>query len=98
MPALPDELILRALGPILTAVGSIILAVRLEAIIDAILLGIDAIQKAARLLLDNGDADALASSHDQVLRELRKGKKFLWWGFVLVGLGGIVNALSYFIN
>lgn len=93
-----DALILRAIGPILTAVGSIILAIRLEAIIDAILLGIDADQKAVLRLLDGEDAKSLEFSQKQVLRELRKGKKFLWWGFVLVGLGGIVNALSYFIN
>ena len=93
-----DALILKAFGPILTAVGSIILAVRLEAIIDAILLGIDANQKAVLKLLDKEYADALEDSHKRVLRELRKGKKILWWGFVLVSLGGIVNALSYFIN
>lgn len=93
-----DALILKAIGPVLTAVGSIILAVRLEAIIDAILLGIDANQKAVLRLLDEEDAKALEVSHKRVLRELRRGKKILWWGFVLVGLGGMVNALSYFIN
>ena len=93
-----DALILRAIGPILTAVGSIVLAIRLEAIIDAILLGIDADQKAMLRLLEREDAKSLEASQERVLRELRKGKKILWWGFVLVGLGGMVNALSYFIN
>ena len=78
--------------------GSIVLAFRLEAIIDAILLGIDADQKAMLRLLDGEDAKSLEASQKQVLRELKKGKKILWWGFVLVGLGGMVNALSYFID
>lgn len=93
-----DEVVLRAMGPILTAVGSIVLAVRLEAIIDAILLGMDLNQKAVLRLLDPRESLALATSHEKVLAELRRGKKILWWGFVLVALGGVMNALSYFIN
>jgi|AAFX01.1.fsa_nt_gi hypothetical protein len=93
-----DALILRAIGPILTAVGSIALAFRLEAIIDAILLGLDANQKGVLRLLEGEEAKSLEASHNHVLRELRRAKTILWWGFALVALGGIVNALSYFIN
>lgn len=93
-----DEVVLRALGPILTAVGSIVLAVRLEAIIDAILLGMDLNQKALLKLLDPRESQALAASNEKVLAELRRGKQILWWGFALVALGGVLNALSYFIN
>ena len=93
-----DSVILKAIGPILTAIGSIVLAFRLEAIIDAILQGMEANQKGVLRLLDKEAAKSLEASHERVLRELGKGKKILWWGFVLVALGGIVNALSYFIN
>ncbi len=93
-----DAVILRAIGPILTAVGSIVLAFRLEAIIDAILLGINANQKAAHRFLDKEEEKSLEASHVLVQRELRKGKTILWWGFALIAVGGIVNALSFFIN
>lgn len=93
-----DAVILRAIGPILTAVGSIVLAFRMEAIIDAILLGISANQKAAHRFLDKEEVKRLEASHVLVQRDLRKGKTILWWGFALVAVGGIVNALSYFIN
>lgn len=94
-----DSLILQATGPIFTAIGSIVLAIRLEAIIDAILIGIDANQKAVqRVLAKDQDADSLKRSHEQVRKELRKGKKILFWGFTSIALGGMFNALSYFIN
>jgi hypothetical protein len=93
-----DSLILQASGPVLTAIGSIVLAIRLEAIIDALLKGMDASQKAMLGILAGEDAEALRQAHAQVLTELSKGKKILFWGFVLVAMGGIVNALSYFIN
>jgi hypothetical protein len=93
-----DALILRAVGPIVTAVGSIVLAFRLKAIIDAILLGIDADQKAVLRLLHKEEVKSLEASHDRVQRELRKGKAVLWWGFALIAAGGIINAVSYFIN
>ena len=93
-----DAVILKATGPVLTAVGSIILAVRIEAIIDAVLLGIDANMKALFKLIGKDAAGDLEKSHQQVLLELRRGKNFLWWGFAVIALGGMVNALSYFIN
>lgn len=93
-----DAVILRAVGPILTAIGSIVLAIRLEAIIDAILLGMDANLKAVLKLLDPSESRELEASQEQVLRELRKSKRILWAGFSLLAVGGIVNALSYFIN
>lgn len=94
-----DALILKALGPILTAVGSIILAIRLEAIIDAILIGTEAHQKAIqKLFAGQPESEALRASHTKVREELQKAKKILFWGFVIVALGGMVNALSYFIN
>jgi hypothetical protein len=93
-----DAIILRAAGPILTAIGSIVLAIRLEAIIDAILAGMEANQKAVLKILPKPESEELARSHGKVLKELRRGKKILWWGFVLVALGGMVNALSYFID
>jgi hypothetical protein len=93
------SVILQAAGPILTAIGSIVLAIRLEAIIDAILLGIEVNQKAIRKVLNNGqDSDEFMRSHEQVLMELRKGKKVLFMGFLAIAMGGILNALSYFIN
>ncbi|HKP97807.1 MAG TPA: hypothetical protein VJ385_18865 [Fibrobacteria bacterium] len=93
------SLVLQAAGPIITALGSIVLAVRLEAIIDAILIGVEANQKALRKVLgEERDSEDLKRSHDQVKRELRRGKKILFWGFSAIALGGIVNALSYFIN
>lgn len=97
MPEL-DSIILKAAGPVLTAVGSIILAIRIESIIDAILLGMKAHQKAVLEVIDKEDSHGLQESHQKVLRELGRGKQFLWWGFVVVALGGMVNALSYFIN
>jgi hypothetical protein len=94
-----DALILKAIGPILTALGSIVLAFRLEAIIDAILLGTDANHKAIERILGHApEAEDMIRSHEQVRRELRKGKKILLWGFSAIALGGILNALSYFIN
>lgn len=94
-----DSLILKALGPILTAVGSIVLAIRLEAIIDAILLGTDANHKAmSEVLGHTPESEAMQRSHEQVQRELRRSKKILFWGFAAIALGGVVNALSYFIN
>jgi hypothetical protein len=93
-----DAIILKAVGPILTAIGSIVLAMRLEAIIDAILLGMDANLKAVLKLLDPAETRELRASQEQVLRELRKGKRILWAGFSLLAVGGILNALSYFIN
>jgi hypothetical protein len=93
------SIILQAAGPILTAIGSIVLAIRLEAIIDAILIGTEANQKAILKVLGEGrEADELRTSHDQVVRELKRGKVILLWGFSAIALGGIVNALSYFIN
>jgi hypothetical protein len=93
------SIILQAAGPILTAIGSIVLAIRLEAIIDAILIGTEANQKAILKVLGEGrEAEELRTSHDQVVRELKRGKKILLWGFSAIALGGIVNALSYFIN
>lgn len=93
-----DAVILKAVGPILTAIGSIVLAMRLEAIIDAILLGMDANLKAVLKLLDPAETREIQASQEQVLRELRKGKRILWAGFSLLAVGGILNALSYFIN
>lgn len=93
-----DSLLLKAAGPVLTAVGSIVLAIRLEAIIDAILTGMEANQEAVTKLLAGEETKRFRLSHERVLRELRKGKKILFWGFVLVALGGIANALSYFID
>lgn len=94
-----DSLILQAIGPILTAIGSIVLAIRLEAIIDAILIGIDANQKAVQRILEKEkDANELWLSHEQVRKELKKGKQILFWGFTAIALGGMFNALSYFIN
>jgi hypothetical protein len=93
-----DAVILRAVGPILTAVGSIVLAMRLEAIIDAILLGMDANLKAVLKTLEPAETRDLEASQEQVLKELRKSKRILWAGFSLLAVGGIVNALSYFIN
>jgi hypothetical protein len=93
-----DAIILKAAGPILTAIGSIVLAFRLEAIIDAILISMKANQGALLKILQRPESEELTRSHEQVLKELRRGKKILWWGFVLVALGGMVNALSYFIN
>lgn len=93
-----DAIILRAVGPILTAIGSMVLAMRLEAIIDAILLGMDANLKAVLKLLDRAESRELEASQEQVLSELRKSKRILWAGFSLLAVGGIVNALSYFIN
>ncbi|MDB5049777.1 MAG: hypothetical protein JWO30_2848 [Fibrobacteres bacterium] len=94
-----DSVVLQAAGPVLTAIGSIVLGIRLEAIIDAILIGIEsnrnAIQKVSR---GNGEDMALDLSHEKVRRELRKGKKILFWGFSALAIGGILNALSYFIN
>jgi hypothetical protein len=93
------NLSLQAIGPILTAIGSIVLAIRLEKIIDAILIGIDANQKAVQEMRDGKTiSEDLDKSHAQVLVELKKGKKILFWGFSAIALGGIVNALSYFIN
>lgn len=93
------SIILQAAGPILTAIGSIVLAIRLEAIIDAILIGTEANQKAILKVLGEGrEADELKTSHVQVVRELKRGKIILLWGFSAIALGGIVNALSYFIN
>ena len=93
-----DAVILKAIGPVLTAIGSIILAIRLEAIIDAILIGMKANDKALFELLVGKESEGLRESHERVLRELSRGKKILFWGFVLVAMGGIVNALSYFID
>ena len=94
-----DDLILKAIGPILAAIGSIVLAMRIEKIIDAVLIGIDANQNAIRNLPGGDSASTeLQKSHIQVQQELRKGKKILFWGFSALALGGIVNALSYFIN
>lgn len=94
-----DALILKAIGPILTALGSIILAFRLESIIDAILLGTDANHKAIQKVLGRvPEAEEMVRSHELVQKELRKGKKILLWGFSAIALGGILNALSYFIN
>ena len=91
--------ILQAAGPVITAIGSIVLAIRLETIIDAILIGIDANQKAIQKVLGKDrESEDLTVSHEQVRRELRKGKKILFWGFAAIAVGGVVNALSYFIN
>jgi hypothetical protein len=93
------SVILQAAGPVLTAIGSIVLAIRLEAIIDAILLGTEVNQKAVQKVLSNDqDAEEFRRSHEQVQWELRRGKKILFMGFSAIALGGIVNALSYFIN
>lgn len=93
------SIILQAAGPVLTALGSIVLAIRLEAIIDAILIGTEANQKALLKVMGEGkDAEALRISHIQVVRELRRGKIILLWGFSAIAVGGIVNALSFFIN
>ena len=93
------DLSLQAIGPILTAIGSIVLAIRLEKIIDAILIGIDANQRAVQDMVDGKTvSEDLRKSHAQVQVELNKGKKILFWGFSSIALGGIVNALSYFIN
>ena len=90
---------MQATGPILTAIGSIVLAVRLEAIIDAILAGTEANHNALDKMVGPGpEADELRKSHEVVKRELRRGKKILFWGFSAIALGGIVNALSFFIN
>lgn len=93
-----DAIILRATGPILAAIGSIVLAIRLEAIIDALLLGMEANLTTLLKMMKSPETSDLQASQEQVLKELRRGKKILWWGFVLVALGGLVNALSYFIN
>lgn len=93
-----DSLVLKAAGPILTAIGSIVLAIRLEAIIDAILAGMKANQDAVADLLAGTETERFRESHARVLRELGKGKKILFWGFLMVALGGITNALSYFID
>lgn len=89
---------MKAAGPVLTAVGSIVLAFRIEAIIDAILMGMDANMKAMARIAGKDDAPGLEAAQGKVLRELRRGKKLLWWGFSVIALGGMVNALSYFIN
>ena len=93
-----DSVILQAAGPILTAIGSIFLAVRLEAIIDTLLEAMDANQKAVLKHMEGDAAQAMVKSHGRVQRGLRKGKKILVWGFSLIALGGMVNALSYFVN
>lgn len=93
------NLSLQAIGPILTAIGSIVLAIRLEKIIDAILIGINANQKAVQEMLGGESvSEDLEKSHALVRKELNKGKTVLIWGFSAIALGGIVNTLSYFID
>lgn len=93
-----DAIVLKAAGPILAAIGSIILAIRIEAIIDAVLLGMKANMTALLRALGKEASRELEASQARVIRELDRGKKILWWGFTLLAMGGMVNALSYFIN
>lgn len=93
-----DAIVLKAAGPVLAAIGSIILAIRIEAIIDAVLLGMKANMSALLRALGKEASQELEASQVRVMHELNRGKHILWWGFTLLALGGMVNALSYFIN
>ncbi len=94
---------LKIVGSSLSAVGALVLALRVKNILDSLVLAQSANEINTQVILDALNrrkqiAPVLLGTNDQVEKEQKKGTKLLVFGFLLIAIGNSLVGISIYLE